>query len=131
MVEISFNKICDYIPHRPPALLITKVEVYSVRSGRGFYAQNTALPVLRLMEGIFQTAGVIRSHHLYPQQEVEGRLLSMVNDVKLFCDMEVQSGDYIYEVNFVKLSKKFDQFTGIIYSGNNVLLTCNAFCGGF
>lgn len=131
MKEISFNKICQYIPHRPPTLLINKVEIYSVKSGRGFYTQNTTLPILRLMEGIFQTAGVIRNYHLYPVQNAEKRLLSIVNDVKLFCDMDDLSGDYIFEVNFVKLSKKFDQFTGIIYLGDNALLTCNAFCGGF
>lgn len=141
MKIIEFEEILSCIPHRPPSLLIDRAEVLpSAQSGKGYYNRSLTqfgpicssggqeLPLSFLMEGIFQTAGVIRRNLSIPTSSSE-KLLTGLNFVRY--SGKVFANDAIhFEVVFQRISKLTDQFRGTIFSGGKPVLICEASSGG-
>lgn len=140
--KILFKEILSCIPHRPPILLIESVKVdvdnlsgYGVynhslkpKNIKNSYLDSRVVPLAYLLEGVFQTAGVLRNQlKAYPNSKK--KLLTTLPYVKY--EGKIEWGeDILFEVTFLRVGSMFDKFRGEIWKDSERVFVCEAISGG-
>ncbi|KMQ32181.1 hypothetical protein [Bacillus cereus] len=139
--QVLLKGILSCIPHRPPILLIDSVKVdLENASGIGKYNHSLkeqdindfplgcrSLPLLLLIEGIFQTAGVVRGY-LDTTPNSRKKLLTTITFIN-FEGEALWGEDLQFEVTFLRVGTKFDLFRGEIWQKSERVLICEAMAG--
>jgi len=133
----DIEKIQRMLPHRYPFLLVDRIleiekgksivalknVTYNESFFQGHFPRFKIMPGVLILEGIAQTGGVLLYNSI-PEPEKTLVFLSKVDNAKF--RKPVVPGDQIrYEVEFVKVKKKFIQIKGKALVDSEIVVECD------
>jgi len=137
-INLNYDDIIKLIPHRPPFLLVDRVEdliindqavgIKSVTINenyfKGHFPGYPVMPGVLIVEAMAQTAGCLVSYSNKNLQGTKIVYLTGVDDAKF--KKQVRPGSTLFmEVKILNFKRNFFKFSGKTFSNNELMATAN------
>ena len=137
-IILNYDDIIKLIPHRPPFLLVDRVEdliindqavgIKSVTINenyfKGHFPDYPVMPGVLIVEAMAQTAGCLVSYSNKNLQGTKIVYLTGVDDAKF--KKQVRPGSTLFmEVKILNFKRNFFKFSGKTFSNNELMATAN------
>ena len=137
-IILNYDDIIKLIPHRPPFLLVDRVEdliindqavgIKSVTINenyfKGHFPDYPVMPGVLIVEAMAQTAGCLVSYSNKNLQGTKIVYLTGVDDAKF--KKQVRPGTTLFmEVKILNFKRNFFKFNGKTFSNNELMATAN------
>ena len=137
-INLNYDDIIKLIPHRPPFLLVDRVEdliindqavgIKSVTINenyfKGHFPDYPVMPGVLIVEAMAQTAGCLVSYSNKNLQGTKIVYLTGVDDAKF--KKQVRPGTTLFmEVKILNFKRNFFKFSGKTYSNNELMASAN------
>ena len=137
-INLNYDDIIKLIPHRPPFLLVDRVEdliindqavgIKSVTINenyfKGHFPDYPVMPGVLIVEAMAQTAGCLVSYSNKNLQGTKIVYLTGVDDAKF--KKQVKPGSTLFmEVKILNFKRNFFKFSGKTFSNNELMATAN------
>jgi len=137
-INLNYDDIIKLIPHRPPFLLVDRVEdliindqavgIKSVTINenyfKGHFPGYPVMPGVLIVEAMAQTAGCLVSYSNKNLQGTKIVYLTGVDDAKF--KKQVKPGSTLFmEVKIINFKRNFFKFSGKTFSNNELMATVN------
>ena len=137
-INLNYDDIIKLIPHRPPFLLVDRVEdliindqavgIKSVTINenyfKGHFPDYPVMPGVLIVEAMAQTAGCVVSYSNKNLQGTKIVYLTGVDDAKF--KKQVRPGSTLFmEVKILNFKRNFFKFSGKTFSNNELMATAN------
>ena len=137
-INLNYDDIIKLIPHRPPFLLVDRVEdliindqavgIKSVTINenyfKGHFPDYPVMPGVLIVEAMAQTAGCLVSYSNKNLQGTKIVYLTGVDDAKF--KKQVRPGTTLFmEVKILNFKRNFFKFSGKTFSNNELMATAN------
>ena len=137
-INLNYDDIIKLIPHRPPFLLVDRVEdliindqavgIKSVTINenyfKGHFPGYPVMPGVLIVEAMAQTAGCLVSYSNKNLQGTKIVYLTGVDDAKF--KKQVKPGSTLFmEVKIINFKRNFFKFSGKTFSNNELMATAN------
>jgi len=137
-INLNYDDIIKLIPHRPPFLLVDRVEdliindqavgIKSVTINenyfKGHFPDYPVMPGVLIVEAMAQTAGCLVSYSNKNLQGTKIVYLTGVDDAKF--KKQVRPGSTLFmEVKILNFKRNFFKFSGKTFSNNELMATAN------
>ena len=137
-INLNYDDIIKLIPHRPPFLLVDRVEdliindqavgIKSVTINenyfKGHFPDYPVMPGVLIIEAMAQTAGCLVSYSNKNLQGTKIVYLTGIDDTKF--KKQVRPGSTLFmEVKILNFKRNFFKFSGKTFSNNELMATAN------
>ena len=137
-INLNYDDIIKLIPHRPPFLLVDRVEDLIVNDQavgiksvtinenyfKGHFPDYPVMPGVLIVEAMAQTAGCLVSYSNKNLQGTKIVYLTGVDDAKF--KKQVRPGSTLFmEVKILNFKRNFFKFSGKTFSNNELMATAN------
>ena len=137
-INLNYDDIIKLIPHRPPFLLVDRVEDLIINDQavgikavtinenyfKGHFPDYPVMPGVLIVEAMAQTAGCLVSYSNKNLQGTKIVYLTGVDDAKF--KKQVRPGSTLFmEVKILNFKRNFFKFSGKTFSNNELMASAN------